>query len=164
MTLLVTDVGAPTKYVLPEPPLYCCPGHSSVLTSYSLLKMLAEHSLTSEMLNLLLGSIQDSRAFLSLPRFFFFFPWQSGDVIHFNHEYSLNEVNCSFREKNCCLWSICVRNSRACSSTPYSFSYQVGVVELAFWESHESPFVEDEKHLVLSVWHPKEEMNLGLWH
>lgn len=45
---------------------------------------------------------------------------------------------------------------------PYPSSYQVGVVGLVFWESPESPCVEDEKHFVLSVWHPGEEMNLGL--
>lgn len=37
-----------------------------------------------------------------------------------------------------------------------------GVVGLAFRESPESPLVADEKHLVLSVWHPGEEMNLSL--
>lgn len=79
--------------------------------------------------------------------------------ILFIHVWSPNKVNGSSRKKN---W-LPLSSSRAYSSIPYPFSYQVGVVWLAFWESPESLCVEDEKHLVLSVWHPGEEMNLCLW-
>lgn len=165
MTLTIADgtrVGTLTKYVLSCLSLCWCPSHHLGLTSFSPPKMASVSTLLSQKLQtcyLVASSLSSIfSCFFCLP--VSLSPSAKRCNILFIHVWSQNEVNRSFREMK---W-LPLSSSKACSSSLYPSSYPGGVVGLDFWKLPKSPCEDDEKHLVLSVWHPGEEMNLVLWH
>lgn len=119
--------GTLTKHVLTDPSLCCCPSHSSVLTSVSPPNMTAvKYTPATEMLNLLFGCIQAFKHIFVLLACFTLSCWQPGDASY--SSYMCGHQMKSFGKKK---W-LPLSSSRAYSSIPYPFSYQVGVVGLAF--------------------------------